>query len=294
MKKAALFILDYLVKDKNGELVTNPSVSPENSFKYNGKTVSVCTSSGMDIAIINDLFIAVINSCEILRLDFEFSKKIKSALDKFSKYKIGKSGRLQEWDEEYTEIEPGHRHMSHLYGVYPGSSITGGKLLDAARKSLNFRLANGGGYTGWSCAWLINLFARFKDAENAYKYVVKLLKRSTYDNLFDAHPPFQIDGNFGFTSGVAEMLLQSHMGFIEILPALPADWINGQITGLSARGGFCVDISWEGGCCKKIVVKSLAGKKCIIKYKEYELEFETEKNQTYEITISVNKMVFSN
>ncbi len=284
MKKSAEFFVDFLCENKDGLLVTNPSTSPENYFLLNGERLSVSTSSTMDTAIIKELFNATITSCDILNVDLEFSQKLKDIQKRLPKYKIGKHGQLQEWDNDYDEFELGHRHMSHLYGLYPGCDITEGDILEVAIKSLYRRIESSSEFIGWNCAWLINIFARLKDSRQAMKYVATLLKHSTYINLLDAYPPFQIDGNFGFTSGIAEMLLQSHKGYIEILPALPSLWKNGNIKGLVARGAFEIDIEWSDSKCSKIVVRSKNGGVCNLKYNNSQIKFDTEKDNTYTLT----------
>lgn len=272
LKGAALFCLDWLIDGPNGDLVTNPSTSPENKFlTANGEAISVSFGSTMDIAIIRDLFQNCLEAINVLEIEEStFRDELLAAIDRLPAYKIGRHGQLQEWYEDFEESEPGHRHVSHLYGVYPGNEINENtpELLAAVVASLDRRLANGGGHTGWSCAWLLNLFARLKDEKQAYGAVQTLLARSTYPNLLDAHPPFQIDGNFGGSAGMAELLLQSHLGEIELLPSLPAAWTDGQINGLKARGGYIVAIQWAGGKLKQAVIEAKNSGSCKIRYAE--------------------------
>lgn len=248
LKEAALFLIDWLY-EYEGSYVTCPSTSPENMFKTStGDSCAVAMSSAMDLAIIREVFGNFQRTCEILKLDDEILEEISERLSKLTPFKVGSKGQLLEWNKEFEECEPGHRHLSHLYGMFPGELFEGDKVLtEACKKSLSLRLSSGSGHTGWSCAWIINLFAVLGDGENAYRFLNTLLTRSTYENLWSAHPPFQIDGNFGGAAGLANMLVQDRNGEIKILPAMPSQFDSGYVKGLRIKNGKTVDIKWDNG-----------------------------------------------
>lgn len=313
MKEAAVFMVYFLVRDKDGHLVTAPSVSPENRFfDAQEKSRSVSMAATMDMSIIWDLFTNVADAAKILNQDAAFRDTVLAKRAQLYPMQIGSKGQLLEWDKEFEETEPEHRHVSHLFGLHPGKQITRTAtpaFFEAAKKTLALR---GDGGTGWSRGWKINWWARLQDGDHAYYLVRQLLQYTntgstemrnsggTYPNLFDAHPPFQIDGNFAGTAGMAEMLLQSHEGFIHLLPALPKAWPQGFVKGLKARGAFTVDLDWSSGTLVSGLIKASQDGECIIHYAHpirieglsatpektpegYALRFRSSKGKTYTI-----------
>ncbi|MDA3879249.1 MAG: glycoside hydrolase family 95 protein [Prolixibacteraceae bacterium] len=284
IKDAALFFVDFLIEDpETGYLISSPSNSPETGGLVQGPT--------MDHQIIRSLFKIALKCNEMTDNDQEFATTIKSKLDHVAPDMIGQYGQLQEWIDDIDDPDNKHRHVSHLWGVHPGNEInweTTPKLMEAAIKSLQFRGDEG---TGWSLAWKINFWARFLDGEHAHSMVQMLLapandpernvRGGSYPNLFDAHPPFQIDGNFGGAAGIIEMIMQSHQGYIDLLPALPQNWADGKIRGLRARGGFEIDMEWKNSRVTDLKIKSLAGNKLKLHFNDEEFEMETQKGEEY-------------
>ncbi len=296
MKEASLFLLDWLTADPaTGKLVSGPSISPENAFiAPDGQRASVCMGPAMDQEIIWDAFTNVLEAAAVLGIEDRFVRTVRDALDRLANPSIGSDGRLMEWDEEFKESEPGHRHISHLFGLHPGRQFTTTKdpdVVAAARKTVDYRLAHGGAHTGWSRAWIINLWARFKEAEKAHENLLALLAKSTLPNLFDDHPPFQIDGNFGGAAGIIEMLVQSHDAEIELLPALPKAWPQGSVSGLRARGGFEVDVSWRRGRLVEARILSVRGERCRVRYGSQTAELNLRPGQSARLNPVLKRLI---
>ena len=259
MREAAEFVMDYLTEDGD-LLVCCPSLSPENTYILpNGEKCVICKGASMDNQIATELLSACIKAEEILKTDI-ISTRAQKTLDRIPPIRTGKHGQIMEWNEDYEEDEPGHRHISQLFALYPGSQITEKtpQLLKAAADTIERRLSYGGGHSGWSRAWIINLYARLGEGDRALENICKLINDQTLPNLFDDHPPFQIDGNFGCCAGVAEMLVQSHEDEIKLLPALPKAWKNGRVEGLRLRGGRILKLlEWKDGRVVNSVIENI-------------------------------------
>lgn len=255
IEKSVRFFEDYLYRDDEGYLLTGPSLSPENTYcTKTGQKGALCMAPTMDSTILRQLFNAYLHGLEILGIsDPERKNKVRQMLDALPPIRVSKDGRIMEWYNDVEETEPGHRHISHLYGLHPGNEINreNRELFEAAEKTLEYRLSHGGGHTGWSKAWVTCFYARLGNGGKVYQNVVQMIQKCIQDNLLDIHPPFQIDGNFGLAEAVMESLVQSHAGYVDLLPALPDEWDTGFIKGIRLRGAMSADICWENGTLKE-------------------------------------------
>mgnify|MGYP000097935948 FL=1 len=282
LKSSAQFTVDYLWHKPDGTYTAAPSTSPEHGPVDEGTTFVH--------AVVREILLNAIEASKVLGVDKKERKEWEYVLAHLAPYKIGRYGQLMEWSRDIDDPEDEHRHVNHLFGLHPGhtlSPVTTPELAQAARVVLEHR---GDGATGWSMGWKLNQWARLQDGNHAYKLYGNLLKNGTLDNLWDTHPPFQIDGNFGGTAGITEMLLQSHMGFIQLLPALPDAWQDGSVSGICARGGFEVNLSWKDGKLAEAVVTSEKGVPCTVRYEDKTLSFKTKKGSSYRIVMDNNEL----
>ena len=291
IEAVAQFYSDWLIEDqRDGSLIAAPSTSPENRYlDSEGNPVASCLGSAMDQQVVTEVFTNYLQAAALLNLENEWITRINNQLAQLRPgFQLGSDGRILEWDREYEELEPGHRHMSHLYGFHPGDQVSLSKtpeLFDAVRKTLNYRLENGGAGTGWSRAWLINCAARLMDGKMAQKHIQLLFEKSIFLNLFDAHPPFQIDGNFGYTAGVAEILIQSHEpGIIRLLPALPPNWKNGSVKGLKARGNITVDLEWQNNTLKRVQLRASKDTKTALLFENKSVNLNLSAGEIYTLS----------
>lgn len=283
IKSSAQFATDFLWRKPDGTYTAAPSTSPEHGPIDEGTTFVH--------AVIREILQDAIEASKVLGVDSKERKQWQEVLTHLAPYKVGRYGQLMEWSKDIDDPKDEHRHVNHLFGLHPGhtlSPITTPDLAKAARVVLEHR---GDGATGWSMGWKLNQWARLQDGNHAYKLFGNLLKNGTLDNLWDTHPPFQIDGNFGGTAGITEMLLQSHMGFIQLLPALPDAWKDGSISGICAKGNFEVDLSWKTDSLQNATIFSKAGEPCTVRYGDKTLSFKTSKGKVYKLALDADRLV---
>ena len=297
LREAALFYLDVLVEDGTGHLSFVPSTSPENKFLYQGTTLGVCRTATMTTAIIRETFSQTISSAERLNVDLELRTQLKQVMDRLPPYEIGSKGQLLEWNEEFTEHDPTHRHVSHLFGLYPAKQISFERtqaLADACRRTLEIRSDDG---TGWSISWKLCLWARLRDGDHAIQLLHQQLRLTrserqnanhmgggSYPNLFDAHPPFQIDGNFGVCAGISEMLLQSTGTEIELLPALPSDWKDGSFSNLRTETGIAVSAVWQDYVLMRAELSAPRACRIALRYGTHQAKYDLNAGKTLILT----------
>ena len=284
IKSSAIFAVDYLWKKPDGTYTAAPSTSPEHGPIDEGTTFVH--------AVIREILMNAIDASKVLDVDKKERKQWEEVLRKIAPYKVGRYGQLLEWSKDIDDPNDQHRHVNHLFGLHPGHTVSPITTpAEASKVVLNHR---GDGATEWSMGWKLNQWARLHDGNRAYKLFGNLLKNGTLDNLWDTHPPFQIDGNFGGTAGVTEMLMQSHMGFIHLLPALPDAWKDGEVKGLCAKGNFELDIHWKNGSLSSVTVLSKDGGNCELRYKDDKFVLKTNKRKTYKLNYINGKFVVDN